>query len=149
MVVVGALLGDSKRVIMRDDIAFDVLWQSIHECKSDIYVVDNNISSDYLRKRGYIADDKRYGYAVIQVDERLGDMQVSTVIAPTTWGIVAIIIEAPVETVKHYFEKTRHIKLSKIKTRHFIRQLDGIKFEIFSHPKQPEKTVVQCDSEQQ
>jgi len=149
VITVSTLLGDSKQSIMRDDIAFEVLWQSIHECKSDVYVVDNNISSDYLRKRGYIAEDKQHGYAVIQVDERLGGMQVSTIVVPTTWSIVAITVEAPVETVKHYFEKTKHIKLSKIKTRHFIRQLDGMKFEIFSHPKQPKKTIVQCDSEQQ
>ncbi len=139
----------SKEPIMRDDTAFEALWQSIHECRSDVYVVDNNISSDYLRKRGYIAEDKQYGYAVIQVNERLGGMKVSTIVVPTTWSIVAITVEAPVGTVKHYFEKTKHIKLSKIKTGHFIRQLNGIKFEIFPHPKQPEKTIVQCDSEQQ
>lgn len=134
----------------RDDHAFAKLWLSLHDCNTDVYIVNGKLSSEYLRGRGYMSNETSpKGYVAIAVDERFEGLKVTMILLPTTWAIVALTVEAPVEAVRSRLEKTRNIKFSRKGTRHFLRNLEGKRFEIFPERNHPGSTVVQCDSEQQ
>ena len=133
----------------RDDRAFAQLWLSLHDCKTNVYVENGRITSEYLRRRGYsTTSQSQKGYEVFSVDERFEGFKVVEILLPTTWPIVAITVNAPVETVKRQLEKTRGLTFSHVGEKQYLRKLDGSKFEIFPNRAHSASTVIQCDSEQ-
>lgn len=134
----------------RDDRAFAKLWLSLHDCNTDVYVANGEISSEYLRSRGYVSNEAPpNGYVIISVDERFEGLKVTSILLPTTWAIIALTVDAPVETVRSRLEKTRNIKFSRKGKRHFLRNRESRRFEIFPERNHSSSTVIQCDSEQQ
>lgn len=143
--------------IHRNDRKFAELWKTLHDCEPLPIVKNGQIPSDYLRRRGYTAaDPEGKGYVSISVDERLYGMRATELLLPTTWSILSITVNAPVETVKIKLEKAQGFKFSPAGHRHYKRKLNfkrnfgsDAAFEILPDKKNPNSTIISCDLDQQ